>query len=91
MYMYNLPFTICIAQKVKDFIRLVVIYFDFFDPDFFDEDLDAAFLGTLAPFSRASESPIAMACLGLVTFLPLFPLLNFSFFHFMHRVLNRFL
>jgi hypothetical protein len=27
--------------------------------------------GTLAPFSRASESPIAIACLRLVTFPPL--------------------
>ena len=27
-------------------------------------------LGTLAPFSRASLSPIAIACLRLVTFLP---------------------
>ena len=34
-----------------------------------DED---AFRGTLAPFLRASESPIAIACLRLVT-LPAFP------------------
>lgn len=26
--------------------------------------------GTFAPLRRASESPMAMACLGLVTFLP---------------------
>jgi hypothetical protein len=32
----------------------------------------AFFRGTLAPFFRASESPIAMACLRLVT-LPPFP------------------
>ena len=38
----------------------------------------AAFLGggTFAPERRASESPIAIACLGFVTFLPLRPLFN---------------
>jgi hypothetical protein len=30
----------------------------------------------LAPSRRASESPIAIACLRLVTFFPLLPLLN---------------
>jgi hypothetical protein len=38
----------------------------FFEP-FFDDFLRA---GTFAPARRASESPIAMACLRLVTFLP---------------------
>src|SRR5580692_11391457 len=33
----------------------------------------AFFLGTLAPFLRASESPIAIACLRLVTLPPLPP------------------
>jgi hypothetical protein len=37
----------------------------------FRVDLDFDFGGTFAPFSRASESPIAMACLRLLTFLPL--------------------
>lgn len=32
--------------------------------------------GTLPPSRRASESPIAIACLGLVTFLPELPLRN---------------
>ena len=32
--------------------------------------------GTFAPFRRASESPMATACLRLVTFLPLRPLFN---------------
>src|SRR5580698_4422302 len=32
--------------------------------------------GTLAPFLRASERPMAMACLRLVTFLPLRPLFS---------------
>jgi hypothetical protein len=44
---------------------------------FFDADLEEFFLGTSAPFSLASESPIAIACLGFVTFLLLFPLLSF--------------
>jgi hypothetical protein len=50
---------------------------DFFDVDFFDEDFFAAvffeddfFAGTFPPFSLASESPMAIACLRLVTFLP---------------------
>jgi hypothetical protein len=30
--------------------------------------------GTLAPFRRASDSPMARACLRLVTFFPLRPL-----------------
>ena len=47
---------------------------DFFAPDFFDADF---FEGTLPPARRASESPIAIACLRLVTFLPERPLLSF--------------
>jgi hypothetical protein len=40
-------------------------------------DFFADFLaGTFFPFWRASESPMAMACLRLVTFLPLPPLLR---------------
>src|SRR6185312_4105430 len=35
------------------------------------------FFGTFLPSLRASERPIAMACLRLVTFLPLRPLLSF--------------
>jgi len=41
---------------------------DFFDEDFCDEDFGAA--GTLPPSRRASERPMAMACLRLVTFFP---------------------
>jgi hypothetical protein len=37
---------------------------------------DERFRGTFAPFSRASESPIAIACLRLVTFRPLRPLFS---------------
>jgi hypothetical protein len=36
--------------------------------------------GTFAPFSRASDKPMAIACLRLVTFLPLRPLVNVPFF-----------
>jgi hypothetical protein len=51
---------------------------DFFeDEDFFDEDF---FDGTLPPSRRASESPMAMACLRLVTFLPERPLFSFPRF-----------
>src|SRR5882757_9585740 len=45
-------------------------------------DQAAFFLGTLAPFLRASDSPIAMACLRLVTLppLPLLPERSVPFF-----------
>lgn len=43
--------------------------------------LEALFLaGTFAPRSRASDSPMAMACLREVTFLPLRPLVSFPRF-----------
>jgi hypothetical protein len=38
------------------------------------------FAGTFAPDLRASESPIAIACFGLVTFFPLRPDLSLPFF-----------
>lgn len=41
---------------------------DFFDDDFFDDDFGSG--GTLPPSRRASDSPMAMVCLRLVTFLP---------------------
>jgi hypothetical protein len=51
---------------------------DFFAPAFFEADfLDDDFFGTLPPARRASESPIAIACLRLVTFLPERPLRSF--------------
>src|SRR5690242_14879960 len=37
------------------------------------------FFGTFFPFFRASESPMAMACLRLFTFLPLRPLFSAPF------------
>ncbi len=56
----------------------------FFDEDFFEEDdlffdvffEDDCFEGTLPPSRRASDKPMAMACLRLVTFLPERPLFN---------------
>jgi hypothetical protein len=45
----------------------------FFEP-FFDPFFDPLRAGTFAPASRASESPIAIACFLLVTFLPERPL-----------------
>jgi len=51
--------------------------------DFLLEDFRPAdFRGTFAPFFRASESPIAIACLRLVTLPPLppFPDLSVPFF-----------
>jgi hypothetical protein len=38
--------------------------------------------GTRLPFLRASDNPIAMACLRLLTFLPLRPLLSVPFLRF---------
>jgi hypothetical protein len=46
-----------------------------FDADFFDEARRAVFFfGTVAPSRRASESPIAIACLRLFTLRPERPL-----------------
>jgi hypothetical protein len=47
----------------------------FFDP-FFDPFLEPFFAGTFPPSLRASESPIAIACFLLVTFLPDRPLFS---------------
>jgi hypothetical protein len=41
-----------------------------------DDHLLARFFGTLAPFFRASESPIAIACFLLVTLRPDLPLFS---------------
>jgi hypothetical protein len=58
----------------EDF-RVVFFDEDFFDEDFFEDDFfedffDDFFAGTLPPSRLASESPMAMACLRLFTFLP---------------------
>ena len=51
---------------------------DLFEAGFFAADFLGAlfFFGTLAPSFLASESPIAIACLRLVTFFPLRPLFS---------------
>ena len=49
--------------------RCLLRYFDFFLRRF----------GTFAPARRASERPMAMACLRLLTFLPERPLLSVPF------------
>ncbi len=41
-----------------------------------DEREEEGFFGTFAPAWRASESPMAMACLRLFTVLPELPLFN---------------
>jgi hypothetical protein len=56
-------------REVEDFFDPV----DFFEDDFFDADFLA---GTLPPSARASERPIAIACLRLLTVLPEPPLFN---------------
>ena len=57
------------------FVVLRDDFFTDFRPDFF-ADFFADFFGTLPPARRASDSPMAMACLRLVTFLPERPLLS---------------
>jgi len=50
---------------------------DFFELDFFDDDFFEDFFdGTLPPSRRASDNPMAMACLRLFTFFPLRPLFS---------------
>src|SRR5207237_792342 len=62
------------------FFAAVLRPVDFFAVDFFAAPLDffAAdfFAGTLPPSLRASDRPIAIACLRLVTFLPEPPLFS---------------
>jgi hypothetical protein len=56
---------------VEDFLeedRFAVAFFVDFLEDFFEVFLAG---GTLPPASRASDSPIAIACFGFVTFRPL--------------------
>jgi hypothetical protein len=65
--------------RADDFVaRFVDFRADFFAvlrPVFF-ADFFADFFGTLPPARRASDSPIAIACLRLFTFLPDLPLRN---------------
>jgi len=66
-----------------DFLPADFVVLDLPPEDFFAADF---FLGTLLPLFLASDNPIAMACLRLVTFFPLRPLLRVpAFFSFMAR------
>jgi hypothetical protein len=56
---------------------LFAFRFDLFTAFFFDVfRFFDAFFGTFLPLALASDSPIAIACLRLVTFLPERPLFN---------------
>ena len=57
----ELPLRVWVARPFEAFLEA------FFADFFFDFLLG---LGTLAPSRRASDKPIAIACLRLVTFLP---------------------
>jgi hypothetical protein len=58
---------------LEDFFADDFVFGDFLFEDFFD---DFFLGGTLLPSRRASESPMAIACLRLLTFLPDLPLFN---------------
>jgi hypothetical protein len=63
--------------RVSDASRISLVYAAFFVRLVLRVALRVVRLrGTLAPFFRASERPMAIACLRLVTFLPLRPLLS---------------
>jgi hypothetical protein len=71
------------ARVLLDFVVLLVVFFVVLRPDLvaFLVDAFAAFLpvfffGTFAPSARASDRPIAIACLRLLTFLPEPPLFS---------------
>src|SRR3954454_20762382 len=62
------------ADFFEDFF--VVDFFEDFLVDFFADFFEDFFDGTFAPSRRASESPMAIACLRLFTFLPELPLFS---------------
>ncbi len=68
-----------VARFVGFFVvaRFFAGFFADFFADFFAADF---FAGTFPPARRASESPMAIACLRLVTFLPDLPLRNVPVF-----------
>lgn len=68
--------------RLDDFRREDFLLVDFLRDDLRPED----FLGTLAPFFRASERPIAIACLRLLTRPPLPPRPDFSVPFFFRRI-----
>ena len=72
--LFYLELLFLVPFLVADFFFAVFRGADFFFAAFFLAPF--FFGGTFAPASRASEIAIAIACLRLVTFLPLPPLLN---------------
>jgi hypothetical protein len=70
-------------QRLRDdFFAELFFEGPFFEELFLDELFFAAdfFFGTFAPSLRASDSPMAIACFRLVTFLPLRPLFSVPLF-----------
>ena len=77
---------------MSDLFRFVVVFrvvffavfffADFFVADFLVADFRVAFFGTFLPARRASDNPIAIACLRLVTFFLLRPDFSVPFFRF---------
>ena len=65
---------ICVYDLLRDFRA---VFLPVFRPIFLTAFLPVLFFaGTFAPLLRASESPIAIACLRLVTLFPLRPLFS---------------
>lgn len=62
------------------FLAAAFLVVAFLRVDFFALEVPFGASGTFSPFSLASDKPIAMACLRLVTFLPLRPLRSVPFF-----------
>ena len=76
-------FLVELLFRGADFFAAFFLPVDFFAAFFLPVDFFALFFlapflaGTFAPSSRASDRPMAMACRGFFTFLPLLP--DFSF------------
>ncbi|MGJ4943162.1 hypothetical protein ACQR1W_21470 [Bradyrhizobium sp. HKCCYLS1011] len=70
-----------VAQLFFDARFFVDFLLDFF-ADFFDDARALFFFGTFCPARRASDRPIAIACLRLLTLRPERPLFNVPAFRF---------
>ena len=64
----------CVSTRPEG--QAIVGYFRDLPPDYPELLRFDAFFGTFFPSARASERPMAMACLRLVTFFPDRPLLS---------------
>jgi hypothetical protein len=64
------------AREAYRFVFRFLLLFRFFVVFFLEVFLFEAFFGTFLPLARASESPIAIACLRLLTLRPDRPLFN---------------